>query len=96
MYKITSVDEYNAIAERRRNLNRQVFEIHELITLEYLDRHEWEFTLHTEDSAERKKYLPCDLQMTDFFQNSKRNSRNLYPLIVVCKRIAEDYFKVIA
>ena len=96
MYMITSVDEYNAIAERRRNMNRQVFEIHELITLEYWEKHEWEFTLHTEDSAEREKYLPCVLRMTDFFRYSKRNSRNLYPLIVVCKRIAEGYSKVIA
>ena len=96
MYMITSVDEYNAIAERRRNMNRQVFEIHELITLVYWEKHEWEFTLHTEDSAEREKYLPCVLQMTELFRYSKQNSRNLYPLIVVCKRIAEDYFKEVA
>lgn len=40
MYLITSADEYNAIAERRYNTNRQVFEINGLITLEYWEKHE--------------------------------------------------------
>ena len=62
MYMITSVDEYNAIAEKRRNMNRQVFEINELITFEFWNKCEWEFTLNSTNSADRAKYTPCLLQ----------------------------------
>ena len=96
MYIMPSTTEYNTISENRRNMKSQVFEINELISFEFWNKHEWEFTLNNTNSADRAKYTPCLLQMVSFMQSSKRNPKNLYPLIVVCKRIAEDYFKAVA
>ena len=93
---MTSATEYNTISENRRNMKSQVFEINELITFEFWSKCEWEFTLNSTNSADRAKYSPCLLQMVGFMQRSKLNPKNLYPLIVVCKRIADEYFRAVA